>query len=67
MSEESTLWDWPSVSTKRTPVMGKPIRRPFDRALWMPFSTDGMNSVGMAPPRTSFTNSNSLPSSSGST
>ena len=48
-----------SFTTTRTPITGKPISRPLTMELLKPFSTDGMYSVGMAPPRTSLWNSKS--------
>jgi hypothetical protein len=68
LSDESTEWAAPSFSTTRRPITGKPISRPFPIIERKPFSTDGMNSFGTAPPRTSSTNSKSLlPSVIGST
>ena len=50
LSEESTAWAAPSLITTRKPVTGNPIRRPFSIIDWKPFSTEGMNSVGIEPP-----------------
>ena len=66
MSDESTEWACPSLTQTFIPITGKPIRRPFSSICRKPFSTDAMYSVGMAPPRTSLTNSKASPSMIGS-
>ena len=45
----------------RTSCSGKPATKPVSRTLRTPFSTDGMNWLGIAPPFTASTNSKPLP------
>ena len=51
----------------RTSCSGKPATKPVSRTLRTPFSTDGMNWLGIVPPFTASTNSKPLPRGSGST
>ena len=57
ISDESTGWEAPSLSTHCTPTIGKPISGPFLTASLKPLSQAGMNSRGMMPPTISSTNS----------
>ncbi len=57
ISDESTAWEAPSLTTQRMPTIGKPISVPFLTPSWKPLSHDEMNSRGMEPPVTSSTNS----------
>ena len=43
MSEESTVWNFPSTSVTFTSTIGLPLRTPSDIVFTMPFSTEGMN------------------------
>ena len=43
MSEESTVWNFPSTSVTRTSTMGFPESAPSCIAFTTPFSTDPMN------------------------
>jgi hypothetical protein len=49
ISEESTSWYEPSTRVALTSTMGYPASTP-SQASWMPWSTDGMYSLGMRPP-----------------
>ena len=66
MSEESTEWALPSYSVTRTSTMGYPASTP--RCIWVrtPFSTEGMNWRGTAPPTILSTNSKPPPEGRGS-
>ena len=66
MSDESTACDWPSLSTTRTPMTGSADQAPLASTDVKPFSQDGMNSVGIAPPMTSFDELEVAASGSGS-
>ena len=59
MSLESTACDWPSVSATRRLTTGTPRRGDFRIIDLKPFSHDGMNSRGIAPPLISSSNSKS--------
>ena len=61
ISEESVSWYLPSTSVTRTSTIGKPARTPFSSASSTPFSTAGMNSVGIDPPLILFTKSKPSP------
>ena len=50
MSDESTVWNFPSTSVTWTSTIGFPLMTPSAIVLTMPFSTDGMNCPGIAPP-----------------
>ena len=50
LSDESTEWAAPSLITTRRFATGKPISRPFFSIERKPFSTEGTNSLGIAPP-----------------
>ncbi len=67
MSEESTECALPSVSVTLMSTTGYPAATP--RSIWVrtPFSTEGMNCRGTAPPTTLSTNSKPPPEGSGST
>ena len=51
MSEESTVWNLPSTSVTRMSTIGFPPTTPSAIVLTMPFSTEGMNWCGTAPPK----------------
>ena len=51
MSEESTEWNFPSTSVTLMSTIGFPDSTPSDIVLTMPFSIDGMNCWGIAPPK----------------
>jgi hypothetical protein len=65
-SDESTECALPSVSVTRTSTTGWPVSSPFSSWSRAPFSTDGMNCRGTAPPTTLLTNSKPEPRGSGS-
>ena len=67
MSEESTVWNFPSTSVTRMSTIGYPAATPSDIGFTTPFSTLGMNWFGMMPPTILSTYSNPAPCSSGST
>ena len=50
MSEESTVWNLPSTSVTLMSTIGFPLRTPSDIVFTMPFSIEGMNCCGIAPP-----------------
>ena len=54
MSEESTGWNLPSTSVTLTSTMGFPLITPSAIVFTMPFSIDGMNCCGIAPPKILF-------------
>ena len=58
MSEESTVWNFPSTSVTLTSTIGFPLTTPSAIVLTMPFSIDGMNWWGIEPPKilSSYTN-----------
>ncbi len=66
-SDESTLCALPSVSDTLMSTTRNPAATP--RSIWArtPFSTDGMNEFGIAPPTIRSANSNPDPRASGST
>src|SRR5229473_2049940 len=66
MSEESTSWYLPSYRMARKSTTGKPARYPRAAASRIPLSTEGIQFLGIAPPKTSSTNSMPLPRSMGS-
>ena len=51
-SEESTSWKLPSSSVTFTSTTWYPASTPESMAPWTPWSTQGMNSFGIAPPVT---------------
>ena len=51
MSDESTGWNFPSSSVTLMSTMGFPLITPSDIVFTMPFSIDGMNCEGIAPPK----------------
>ena len=51
MSEESTAWNLPSTSVTLTSTIGFPLSTPSAIVLTMPFSIEGMNCCGIAPPK----------------
>ena len=53
-SFESTAWYLPSYTMTRTSCNGKPAIGPAASTCSTPFSTAGMNDVGIAPPFTAF-------------
>ena len=59
--DESTGWKLPSYSVAFTSTTGNPPITPASRALTQPFCTDGMNSLGTAPPTTLSSNSKPVP------
>ena len=61
ISEESVSWYLPSVRVTRTSTIGYPARGPLSSASSTPFSTAGMNSVGIDPPLTLLTKSKPSP------
>ena len=50
ISDESTVWYWPSTSRTVTPCTGAPASSPWSIASWMPLSTAGRKLCGMTPP-----------------
>ena len=50
MSEESTVWNLPSTSVTLMSTIGFPLITPSAIVLTTPFSIDGMNCCGIAPP-----------------
>ena len=57
ISDESTSWYLPSVRIARMSTVGYPASTPEVIASWMPWSTEGMYSLGMRPPLILSTNS----------
>ena len=51
MSDESTGWNFPSSNVTLMSTIGFPLTTPSDIVFTMPFSIDGMNCDGMAPPK----------------
>ncbi len=51
MSDESTEWNFPSTRVTFTSTMGFPLITPSAIVFTMPFSMEGMNWFGMAPPK----------------
>ena len=64
--EESTAWKPPSVSITLKSRSGKPQSGPLPIIDLKPFSTAGMNSLGMFPPTTFDSKMKPLPGSPGS-
>ena len=51
MSEESTAWNFPSTSVTLMSTIGFPLTTPSAIVFTMPFSIEGMNCCGIAPPK----------------
>ncbi len=66
-SEESTSWYDPSYNVTLISTIGYPATTPVSIASCNPFSTAGINSLGMVPPLISSANTNPPPLSIGST
>jgi len=64
---ESTAWKEPSLRVTFIASISNPARGPFFIASLKPFSTEGINSLGILPPLIKLINSNPVfPSSAGS-